>query len=119
MPDDLQFYLAQLKERLQYYKEMGIGGLSVKVSREKALAAVGPGHEETLRSVSVSGSVVANRRTSLFEVPQNQQPSGESLESIRLYGVVHSEEEKETVERVVRGIKEIKNIKDDLTVFKY
>ena len=29
MPEDRQFYLAQLKERLQYYKEMGIDGLSV------------------------------------------------------------------------------------------
>ena len=43
----------------------------------------------------------------------------EDLETVRLYGIVHSEEEKETVERVVRGIKEIKKIKNDLTVFKY
>ena len=34
MPEDRQFYLAQLKERLQYYKEMGIDGLSVTGSPE-------------------------------------------------------------------------------------
>ena len=43
----------------------------------------------------------------------------ENLETVRLYGIVHSEEEKETVERVLKNIKEIKNVKDDLTVFKY
>ncbi len=43
----------------------------------------------------------------------------EDLETVRLYGVVHTEEEKEIIERVVHGIKEIKNIKNDLTVFKY
>ncbi|MDP2268064.1 MAG: cytidylate kinase family protein, partial [Deltaproteobacteria bacterium] len=43
----------------------------------------------------------------------------EDLETVRLYGIVHTEEEKDSVERVVRGIKEIKNIKNDLTVFKY
>ncbi|HEX2523335.1 MAG TPA: hypothetical protein VHP35_14525, partial [Terriglobia bacterium] len=32
MPEDRQFYLDQLKERLQYYKEMGIDGLSVRGS---------------------------------------------------------------------------------------
>jgi len=38
----------------------------------------------------------------------------EDLETVRLYGIVRSEEEKENVERVIRGIKEIKTIKNDL-----
>lgn len=43
----------------------------------------------------------------------------EDLESVKLYGIVRSEAEKETVNRVVRGLKEIKNVTDKLTVFKY
>jgi len=83
MPEDRHFYLAQLKERLQYYQEMGIDGLSVKASLEKALAAAALGRQETLSSMPVSGSAVAQRNASLFEAPLSQQPSGESLESIR------------------------------------
>jgi len=40
----------------------------------------------------------------------------EDHEAVKLYGIVNSEEEKESVERVIRGIKEIKKIKNDLTV---
>jgi len=80
MPEDRQFYLRQLKERLQYYKEMGIYGLSVKASLEKAAATV---NQETFHPAPVSDSVVVRRNSSLFESPLNQQPSGESLESIR------------------------------------
>jgi len=83
MPEDRQFYLAQLKERLQYYKEIGIDGLSVKVSLEKALAAAAPVRQETLQPVPVSDTVVARRNSSLSELPLSQQPSGENLESIR------------------------------------
>jgi uracil-DNA glycosylase family 4 len=75
MPEDRQFYFAQLKERLQYYQEMGIDGLSVKASLEKALAAA--------TRVTDSSSVVAQKNASLFELPLSRQPSGESLESIR------------------------------------
>ena len=40
----------------------------------------------------------------------------EDLETVRVFGVVHYEIEKEIVEKVLRGIKEIKNIKNDLSV---
>jgi DNA polymerase len=82
MPEDRQFYLGQLKERLQYYKEMGIDGLSVKASLEKAVATATV-NQEMFRPGPVSDSVVVKRNASLFELPLNQQPSGESLEDIR------------------------------------
>ena len=81
MPEDRQFYLSQLKERLQYYKEMGIDGLSVKASLEKVAAATV--NQEILHPPTVSDSLIVKRESSLFELPLNQQPSGESLESIR------------------------------------
>lgn len=40
-------------------------------------------------------------------------------DSVRFYGVVNSAEEKETIARVVKKIKDIKHIKNDLTVFRY
>jgi len=83
MPEDRQFYLAQLKERLQYYKEMRIDGLSVKTSLDGAFAAAAPMNQEVFRPAPVSDSAVAKRNSSLFELPLNQQPSSESLESIR------------------------------------
>lgn len=43
----------------------------------------------------------------------------ESLDSVRFYGVVNSIEEKEAITRVVKGIKDIKTIKNDVTVFRY
>ena len=43
----------------------------------------------------------------------------EDMETVRLYGIVHSEEEKEAIVRVLQKIKEIKKIKNDLTVFSY
>ncbi|MGQ9647149.1 MAG: cytidylate kinase family protein [Thermodesulfobacteriota bacterium] len=36
---------------------------------------------------------------------------------VRLFGIVHSSEEKEAVERVLRGIREVKTVVDDLVVF--
>jgi cytidylate kinase len=42
----------------------------------------------------------------------------EDRDSVRLYGLVNSLEKKEKVESVLKGIKEIKRIKDDLTIFK-
>jgi len=80
MPEDRQFYFSQLKERLQYYKEMGIYGLSVKTSLEKVAATV---NQETFHPAPVSDPVVVRRNSSLYESPLNQQPLGESLESIR------------------------------------
>jgi len=81
MPEDRQFYLAQLKERLQYYKEMGIDGLLVKASLEKVAAATVS--QARPLPTTVSDSVIVKRDSSLFELPLNQQPSGESLEAIR------------------------------------
>jgi len=83
MPEDRQFYLAQLKERLRYYKEMGIDGLSVKSSLDGAFAAGAPVSQEVFRPAPVSDSAATKRNSSLFELPLNQQPSSESLESIR------------------------------------
>jgi cytidylate kinase len=40
----------------------------------------------------------------------------EDLETVKLYGIVHTEEEKEAVAGAIRSIKEIKTIKNDLTV---
>jgi uracil-DNA glycosylase len=83
MPEDRQFYLAQLKERLQYYKEMGIDGLSVKISPDKAFAAAATVHQQTSSAVPVSDLSVERKSPTLFEPSLSQQPSGESLESIR------------------------------------
>ena len=41
----------------------------------------------------------------------------EETNSIRLFGMVHSSEEKERVESLVRKLKEIKDIKNELMVF--
>lgn len=43
----------------------------------------------------------------------------DGLDSVRFYGVVNSAEEKETITRVVKKIKDIKHVKNDLTVFRY
>jgi uracil-DNA glycosylase family 4 len=83
MPEDRQFYLAQLKERLQYYKEMGIDGLSVNASPDKAFAAVVAMNSSVGSTVPVSDLSVVRRSPTLFEPSPSQQPSGESLETIR------------------------------------
>ncbi|MCI0418093.1 MAG: uracil-DNA glycosylase [Acidobacteria bacterium] len=82
MPEDRQFYLAQLKERLQYYREMGIDSLSVKASLNTGLAAT-PVKEASFRPGPASSSIVSVKRSSLFESSASHQRSGESLENIR------------------------------------
>jgi cytidylate kinase len=42
----------------------------------------------------------------------------EDVDSIRLYGIVTSEEEKKSVEKVIKGIKDIKKVANDVTVFR-
>jgi hypothetical protein len=42
----------------------------------------------------------------------------EDANSVRLYGVVSSSEEKEMLEKTVKGIKDIKKVVNDVTVFK-
>jgi cytidylate kinase len=42
----------------------------------------------------------------------------ENSNTVRLYGMVNSQEEKEAVEKVVKGIKDTKKISNDLVVFK-
>jgi len=41
----------------------------------------------------------------------------EDADSVQLYGFTRSLEEKENVERILKGIKDIRNIKNDLTVY--
>jgi osmotically-inducible protein OsmY len=41
----------------------------------------------------------------------------EEPDSVRLYGIVNSSEEKEGIEKLVKKIKGIKNIKNELVVF--
>ena len=41
----------------------------------------------------------------------------EDANSVRLYGVVNSQEEKEAAEKIIKGIKDIKKIANDLVVF--
>jgi cytidylate kinase len=43
----------------------------------------------------------------------------EDMETVRIYGVVHSQTEKEALEAVIGRIKGIKTIKNDLTVVRY
>ena len=42
----------------------------------------------------------------------------EDANSVRLYGVVNSSEEKEMLEKTVKGIKDVKKVTNDVTVFK-
>jgi DNA polymerase len=70
MPEQRQFYLAQLRERLQYYKEIGVEALSVKGSLEKALQPT-PGNQGGQTSAPVF--VSATRNPSLFETPLGQR----------------------------------------------
>ena len=42
--------------------------------------------------------------------------SVEDVDSVRLFGMAGSKEEKETIEKLLRGIKEVKKIKNDLTI---
>ncbi len=43
----------------------------------------------------------------------------EDLETVRFYGIVHTEEEKKTVENAIRGIKEITEVHNDLKVLSW
>src|SRR5262245_6578656 len=83
MPENRQFYIAQLKERLQYYMEMGIDGLSINASVKEALVAPVAVQQESLGLASTSGPVIVRRDVSLFESPLSQQFSAETLEGIR------------------------------------
>ena len=42
----------------------------------------------------------------------------EDSDSVRVYGAVYSSEEKETIEKIVKGIKGIEKMTNDLVVFK-
>lgn len=85
MADDQTFYLAQLKERLQYYKEMGIDGLSVKASPDRVFAAATAASQQGSHTLPVSTSTASSEKRSpaLFERPPSQEPSGETLDTIR------------------------------------
>jgi DNA polymerase len=83
MPEDRQFYLAQLKERLQYYKEMGIDGLSVQASLQKALTAATPSSQEQLHPAPSPAATVAAAKQPSLALSPNRPVAWESLESIR------------------------------------
>ena len=82
MPEDRQFYLAQLKERLQYYKEMGIDGLSVTRSLlSSGNTAPSLSHEQLRQGPRSGASFPATQASSgLFSLSESER---ESLESIR------------------------------------
>jgi cytidylate kinase len=42
----------------------------------------------------------------------------EDMDTVRLYGVVHSDEEKKEIGNILRKMKEVKNVKDDLAVLR-
>jgi osmotically-inducible protein OsmY len=42
----------------------------------------------------------------------------ETPNTVRLYGMVNSQEEKEAVEKVIKGIKDSKKIENDVVVFR-
>jgi hypothetical protein len=44
--------------------------------------------------------------------------SAEDVDSVRLYGVVSTLEKKEKIETLLKGIKEIRKITNDVTIFK-
>jgi len=79
MPEDRHFYLAQLKERLHYYKEMGIERISVNRSLTKETVGAAPVRQEILQPVSVSSA--SPRQTVPLPDPR---PSGETLDGIRV-----------------------------------
>ena len=82
MPEDRQFYLAQLKERLQYYKEMGIDGLSVTASLLNPVKVVASLSHEQLRQAARGVASVPRIQASpgLFSPSDKER---EPLESIR------------------------------------
>ena len=83
MPEDRHFYLAQLKERLQYYKEMGIENLSVRAALPKALMPATPSSQEKLRPAPSPLATVAAAKQPSLEVSSDRPGAWESLESIR------------------------------------
>jgi osmotically-inducible protein OsmY len=40
------------------------------------------------------------------------------MDSVRVYGMVRSQDEKEQVEEILKGIKDIKKMKSDLSIYK-
>ena len=80
MPEDRQFYLAQLKERLQYYKEMGIDGLSVTGPLVSVKTVPSLSHEQIRQVPSVASFPATQASPGLFLRSESER---ESLESIR------------------------------------
>lgn len=92
MREDLRFYLDQLKERLQYYREIGIAGLSVTEAAKLSLGAICPeplileaaaaaGNETRFQAISAHSAQPDTKSLSLFHV--THQSSSETLETIR------------------------------------
>jgi hypothetical protein len=72
-------------------------------------------------SVQLLGKLSLNRRieSALLEagVGSLHLFAVEAPDSVRLYGVVNSSEEKKEIENLVKKIKGVKNIKNELVVF--
>jgi DNA polymerase len=82
MPEDRQFYLDQLKERLHFYKEMGIDGLSVTGSLFNAVNMVASLSHEQPRQAPRGAAPVPKTKASpgLFSLSDEER---ESLEIVR------------------------------------
>jgi len=53
---------------------------------------------------------------SLLEIGAHVSVTTENLESVRLYGLVHSQKMKEEIENILKKFKEIKSVTDNLTI---
>jgi uracil-DNA glycosylase family 4 len=92
MPDySRQFYVEQLKAHLEYYRELGIDGLSLKMNPWSAPSIISSESRNSRSSVSEfhaksevgSEATRGVERLSLFETSVTDQVSKESLETIR------------------------------------
>ena len=53
---------------------------------------------------------------SLLEIGAHVSVDVEDLDSVRLYGLIHSQQMREEIENILNQFKEIKAVKDDLTL---
>src|SRR5262245_4221307 len=90
-----EFYLEQLKARLEYYRDIGIETLSlgagpfqfaISAQSSEPLLSASPSKTEQPESVETGADwqrSAGAKSLSLFETPLTNQPAGESLETIR------------------------------------
>ena len=98
-----------------------------KLNVESAVGIVyGAAQSEEIKSCSLDTAVTLGKLSLQRKVESALLEAGvmslrvffdiEDLQTVRFYGVVNNEEEKRAVEIAVRGVKEIKNIVNDLAV---